>query len=432
MLVGDVIINARALAPDLPAALGAPTIGAITAVAVAPFLPAATYQVKITQLNQWGESTPSLEVASIQDGAHKMSIAFSNIAPATTRLRFYIGTAGANSENQYIETTTLTSPFVIDGTTITRALSGIVPVRSTAYLPDMDGARVSAYRIYTWFNQALIQAAKITGGIKDVIGIPSSNGQGVYPLPTNELPGSQFLVNQWAKFTDGWYDGYVIEPQNQRLVTRRNPIASLAWQYNYIQQANRLIIELFPQANRTAGASSLTANLNPTDTVLTVSNASSFVLPLGLLFVFGASTAGVASGELMAYANLNGNVFSGLVRGLGGTTPIQADLGVASAAVTECNIRLQGLRLTGQSYTPGMATVTLLVPDGWDGPLSKFILSKFKLAEQDTEGEEKLMREFREEMMDFRANKYPSASQIPADSDRQVYGSGLGGGWLIP
>lgn len=426
MLVGDIIVNARAQAPDLPAALGAPTIGAITAVAVAPFLPAATYQVKITQLNQWGESIASSEVASVQDGAHKMSVAFSNVAPATVKLRFYIGTGGAGSENQYLETTALTSPFVIDGTNILTTSSGIVPARSTAYLPDTDGARVSAYRIYTWFNQALLQGAKVTGGIRDVLGLRSRNGVGTYAIPDpGSLPPTKSLINQWAKFTDAWYDGYVMEPQNQRLVFRRNPIAALAWQYGWIQQADRTIVEIFPQANRDGGGTFTSSPVGINDPVINVTDASVFVLPLGLALL------GTTYGELVYYNGINTatNQLTGVVRGLGGTVPssfIQGD------HIYECNIRLQGLRLTGQSYLPGNASNTLNVPDGWDGPLSKYILAQYKLAEQDVEGHKELMAEFKAEMFEFRANRYPAASQIPGDSDRQVYGSGLGGGWLIP
>src|SRR5436309_2327612 len=105
MLVGDVIIRGRELAPDMPSALDVPTTAVITAVGnigASSTLPVGSYYVKVTGLTPWGETTASAEFGPvvIADFGHAIHLTFVTPSLPCYGYRVYYG-IGSGGENQF-------------------------------------------------------------------------------------------------------------------------------------------------------------------------------------------------------------------------------------------------------------------------------------------------------------------------------------------
>src|SRR5215469_9894533 len=187
--VGDVILSARELMTDLPQSLAFPVINSISnAGSGSNNFVAGTYYVVVTQLNPWGESLPSPEKSIVLGSPANISV---NVTANFVRIYFATSSGGQVYYSQF--------PITAGGGVFTfgTAVTGTQtpPTRSTAYIPDSDGAAVSAFAAYRWFNQALgWAAAKNRGGLPDFGAVGTINGQGNYVLP-----------GYWKKIDSAWF-----------------------------------------------------------------------------------------------------------------------------------------------------------------------------------------------------------------------------------
>lgn len=410
-LVGDVIISARELIPDVPQAVTPPTNATFTPSVVAAggsTLPAGSYFMKFTLVNQWGETTSGPEFSGLNVGANQ-GIQVAGVLPSgTTGVKCYFGTLGAGLENQTILLTTLPGVISTPGTIGTAA----PPTRNRCWLPDSDGAFVGAYNIYRWLNEALDVASKATGGIYDATGVGTIVNQPVYQL-----------TNSWVKFTYAWYDGWAMDKGRSSDVFRRSIVTGIS---NIVCNLRLLggaqLVEVYPLPNRTSGQTTLTAQLNPTDTTATIA-ANTFTLPYGLALL---------GTEIVAYSGFSGpTTMIGLQRGIGGTV---ASTQANGSAVVELNLRFAGFRYATK-YNVGDAAKTLQVPSAWETLLPVFVESRAREMEHLFQEAAGLRGGFETEMQRLASaskQAVATAGQVGAFMQNEAYGSGLGGGWLLP
>jgi hypothetical protein len=356
-LIGDVIIQARETVPDMPPSLPAPVAAAVEVAAVGSTLPAGTYFVDVTQWNQWGETLPSTESAQITVGVNQGIQVTSALMVGATKIRAYLTpvNGASGTESQYVESTV--SPFTISTPPV---LAGAPPVRESAWLPDSGGGFASVGAVYRWLNAGLELIARNTGGFQDYSAIGSTINQPLYQIPGN-----------WNSIDSIWYDGYWMQGGDAGTFWRRNSITSQVLSQAHISHnSGRAILELYPQPARTAQTTTLAVAMGASDTTATLTSCQ-FVLPFGFCSI---------GSEIVAYATINGNQITGLIRGLGGTSGIAHLMG---ETVVECNIAWLGKRQSSQKYSPGQSTTTLPITNGWDQLLVQYIAGRFKIVEHD-------------------------------------------------
>jgi hypothetical protein len=379
-LVGDVLISARELMTDLPPVTPPPAASnlVLAAVASANPLPAATYYLVFTAAWPWGETVPCAEQSVVVGGGQAIQIT-GTFSFGAVSMRAYIATA-PGAEINYATFTAL--PFVIDSTVPTPVQP--VPTRSTAYMPDADGAAVGAFAIYRWLNQALAwAAAKNRGGLPDFGAVGTTGGQPNYVLP-----------GYWKKIDSAWYDGYPLGLLSKNNVFRRQPVTGYSGSLTVFQATDRLMVELWPQPSRTSAQTTLASPMAATDTVANLTSAASFVLGFGMAQI-GA--------EAVNFAGVSGNQLTGLQRGMTGTV---AAAHIATSPVTELNLMISGFRVPSTtSYFPGQAATPLYLPPGWDEALVSYILHRFRKAEQDEAGAKQNLAEATEKMSSLGANR---------------------------
>src|SRR5437879_7485200 len=114
--------------------------------------------------------------------------------------------------------------------------------------------------------------------------------------------------------------------------------------------SDKQVIEVFPQPDRNAGATTTTANMTATDTAVAVTNPGAFLL------AFGFAQIGT---EVVAYSS---NTLGGLIRGLGSTV---AQAWPSGTTVTELSLFWCGKRIfQPQKYAPGQALTVLKYQKG--------------------------------------------------------------------
>jgi hypothetical protein len=392
-LVGDVILSARELMTDLPVALGIPSIVSATGTTGGNFNSGITLFLKVTQLNAWGESLPSTENSVTLSGGQNAVSLNINTLPGTLFVRAYYG-LNSNAENFFEQFAASPSGTTIV-TVINSPSSGIVPTRSTAYLPDTDGQAVSAYAAYRWFNQALTwAAAKNRGGLPDFGAAGTASGIGNY-----------VLNGYWKKIDNAWYDGYPLGLLSKNNVFRRNPVTGYAGMLSIFQATDRLMVECWPQPSRTSGQTTLASDLSATAMVAILTSTSGFVLGFGLAQI---------GTELVYYSAISGNTLTGLQRGMCGTTPA---IQLSGSSVTELNLMVSGFRVPS-TYSVGQAASTLYLPPGWDEALVSYMLYRFRSAEQDDKSAQRYLQEATQKMSDLSANRI-----IAGPRQIQPYGS---------
>ena len=358
MLVGDIITGIRQAITDNPGTLPAPTAAfGITTVAGST-LSSGHYYLVVTQRNQWGETLPSAEssVQYITNPGDSLLIS-SPLLPGATTIRAYLTLAGGNpgEEIQFVESSV--SPFSISAPPVN---AGQPPTRSTAWLPDSDGGFISAGAIYRWLNAGIKLIARGTGGIQDYSAIGSTINQPLYQIPAD-----------WNAINSIWYDGYWMQGGDAGQFWRRNSITSQVLSQAHVSHnAGRTILEVYPQPARTSQVTTLAGSMLSTDTVANLTNCS-FVLPFGFCSI---------GSEIVAYATINGNQITGLIRGLGGTSIVAHSPG---ETVVECNIAWMGKRQGSQTYGPGQSTTYLPLTSGWDQLLVQYISGRAKIVEHD-------------------------------------------------
>lgn len=409
-LVGDLIISARAIMTDLPQSLSTPTIVSLTASASFPTFPAATYFLVVTQLNQWGESLGSTE-SSIVIGSTSNILVAVTCSPSATGIRVYWGTS-SGSESAYQQ-------FPISGGTGTVTLTALNPIsqsppsRSTAYLPDSDGGALGAFEVYRILNQALgWAAAKNKGGLPDFGAVGTTNGQPIYNMN-----------GYWKKIDSAWFDGYPLGLLQKNNVFRRNPVPGYSGMLIVFQATDRLIVEAWPQPDRTSNQTTLASPMGATDTVANLTSTAGYVLGFGMTQI---------GSEIVNYAAISGNQLTGLTRGMCGTVPSAH----TNDACTELNLMIAGYRVPS-NYSVGSAGTTLYLPPGWDEALISYMLYRFRSMEQDDSAASRYLKEAEAKISSQGANRIIAGPRqiSPYSAIGPEVGAGLGtafGGVVIP
>lgn len=415
-LIGDVIIGARELIPDMPQvipALVTPTASVIAA--GGSTLPVGTYALVITFITPWGETIASTEVTGLVVGANQgIQISAPSLPPSATGMNAYLTLAGGAAGSEQLLYQSSVIPFTIS--TVAPA-AATPPTRNTAWLPDTNGKFISAGTVYRWLNEGLRRLSLKVGGLQDYTAVGSTSGQSLYPL-----------TGQWRKLQSVWYDGFPLGFGNQRGFFRRNQIQSSVLASAAISiNTNVAVLEVFYQPIRTAGQSTLTGAISPTSTTAALAALTNFQ-------PFGPPMFALIGNEIVAYAAQSGLNLTGLIRGIGGTTPQSWPIGTL---VRELNIPVLGKRLHTIQYVPGNALNTLPLPVGWESILPTYILSRSRDAEQDTQSATKYLKDFDDAALELlRANRQIAG---PVQVGDGMYGAevvpGLGtslGGVVLP
>ena len=369
MLVGDPLIAARALMPDLPRTLPPPA-GLAAAVIAVPgsTLPAGIYTIVFTFTNIWGETQPSIAVTGLNVGANQgiqVTAPLFLTNPAATGCRVYFALTG-QPYVQYQPATVL--PFTISSP----GLPGTPPTRNTSFYPDSDGPALSAYTLYDWLNDALTVASYICQGIPDMSGLQMVSGTGMYIIP-----------GMWNKFENIWYDGYPVAFDARSGAFYRNTLSGIVFIGILQMNSDRQVMEFQPQPSRSGGSTTLSANVGITDTSIPLTAIGNIGLSLGMAMI---------GTEIISYSSQSGNSLVGCIRGMGGTQQAAWPLGTV---VNELNFRFGGLRLSQQvRYQPGNSMITLQVPPGWKPAIIDYLVGKFREGEQNNQGAGESLKKF--------------------------------------
>jgi hypothetical protein len=427
--VGDVIIQARQLVPDLPGPPAPPVIylGAITNVGT---LAAGVYFAVATFFTVDGESLPSAEFTfTIPGGFSSIGLSVGGpgstfalptpLYPGTTAIRIYYTNAGGGTgnENQFV-TFPYTFPGPGGGTLTGIGTAGTPPTTSPLQDPNQNGPYASARALFYWLSEGLTLGSRLAGGLPDMSGV-----QTLINAPSYTATG------EWVDFTDCWYDGYPLSFSAPGSFFARNTVTSsilAAATLTALQE--RLIIDVWPQPARTPVTTTLANPILATDSTIVAFNAAGFLLPFGMLSLSDS----LGNIELVRYGIMTGNTFSGCIRGLGGAAP---QAWAAGVTLRELNLFWQGNRVFNTKYVPGQASMTLPVPAGWDSFLISFLLSKYYESEKDSSNAQAKRKEFEESIKSWAKTNRMTLGPLQAGSrDYQfvVFGGTRFGGNVIP
>jgi len=423
-LVGELILSARELMADLPQSFPTPSILNV-ATASGLLLSVGTWYIRITIITPFGETAPSNERSIVtttnnQNVSVAVGVAGEGVNTQVLAVRIYF-----SQQSQGQVTYQQISPFPANGIVTTvdantqpdaslLIVNGAPPSRSTAYLPDTDGPAFGAYAFYRALNQALSwAAAKNRGGLPDFGAAGTINGQGNYVMP-----------GWWRKIDSAWFDGYPLGLLQKNNVYRRNPVPGYSGMLIVFQATDRLMLEAWPQPNRTSGQTTLSSGMGSTDTVANLTSSAGYVLGFGMTQI---------DSEIVYFSAINGNQLTGLQRGMCGTTPASHS---TSAPVTELNLMISGYRVPS-TYSVGQSAKTLYLPPGWDEALVSYMLYRFRKAEQDEAGAKAAYAEATEKMSGLSANRIIAGPRqiSPYAAIGPEVGAGLGtafGGVIIP
>jgi hypothetical protein len=409
LLVGTVIQSARVALPDLPATIPAP----VPNITVIPFsgstlVTGATYFVGVTYRNPWGE-TIFFEAGPYEGFPAASALQIdAPLVPGATYLRVYLtppnGPVG--SESQFIESTT--SPIVVSGPLPN---AGALPQRNTAYNPDTDGFALSTGQMYTWLNEALTRLSRVVGGVLDYSGVGTTAGQPYY-----------VVTGEWLAVPNVWYNGWWVQGADPGGFFKRNAVlTSILSRVAVSIFDDRCIFEVSYQPDRTAGATTTTAAMGPTDTFVTVADPGQFYLANGFAQI---------GTEIVAYSKTNISPLSGLIRRLGGTS---AQSWPSGTPVYELNLFFQGRRILDLNLQPGMSLFSLPIPAGWTSLLTDYIIAKYRSAEQDYQEQQARLAEFDAACRDWAFNKTVQRHvQVGGTRTPLTFGRTIAGGLIIP
>lgn len=426
-LVGDLILGLRELAPDPCVTLQPPTTLSSTLTA-GPTLFAAntTVYFKATQLTLWGETAASIEYSATNAAAFNVAVTVATSFLATAVRVYYSLIPGG--EDQYVEQiiTTPTGALGITISPVSTILQDFPPNISRAFCPDTDGNILSAALVYRWLNDGLKLIGQMTGGIRDITAIPSTQGTAQYTL-----------VGQWRRIDNNFYDGYPVAAGTKQQIFRHSNVTGLSGVTVVNTSSDRQIIELWPQPDRTSGQAILTAPAAITDNSIAVMfGANGFVLGFGLILIGTyppTALVGPGSCELVYYSQLSGTTISALTRGLGGTQP---QTWPSATPVYECNVYMTGLRMP-QLYQKGQANFVFTCPPAFEDAIRTYLTHRFKLAEQDDAGAKAEFDRMTKLCMDIKGMQQPNGPrqiQIGGGGGVEI-AAGLGspfGGVIIP
>jgi len=371
--VGDPIVRMRAGGPDPSGVLPAPAqpgFGTFTGGS----LTGTVYFVQ-TWFTPWGETLPSPEQFAVM-GTDGTLLVNAVAVPGATKMRVYFGIA-TGAEAQYQDLDFMTNNILPGNSadmvisTVMTAGASLPPSRSSAYLPDSDGGFVSSSLAFLWLNQALRQMVVQLGGIRDISGV-------AWPSQA----AWQVLQNRWTEIENLWWNGWWQVVGTQAGVWLNSPVQSIPGYMSEWSNAGQDIVGLWPQPGQGPATTVLTAPVGLTDTSLTVLNAQTFTEP-GLVQIDNEMI-------LISAPNSNNTQFVGCLRGIGGTTPAVHAIGVS---VTQLIAMFTGSRLA-PDFSPGQSYQLLQLPAGWDVPLDRYMLARFREKEQDGKAAAQLDQEF--------------------------------------
>lgn len=433
--VGDVILGAREIFPDLTSLgqMPAPTLVSVntSSTVPGPFVIATPYFLVTTYITVWGgETLPSLELSSVPSATGSLSGIVSgdpsgpNKMPlGVTAIRVYIGLS-SGQQNSFVQIPIgsdfgrLPTPADQRNFTVDRSpFPGTPPTQSSAWLPDTDGQSVSAGTVMRWLNEGLMQASTLCDGVPDMGGIATIVGQPLYSFP-----------GQWKKVLSAWYDGYPIGIARRTDVFRRNRVTGRTGLLTIQELTDRLIVEVWPQPNRTPSPTSNTGVILPTDTIIPL-NPTSFLLPFGYAMIGSGRNY-----EIVAYQAADLNTLSGLVRGVCGTVPQQW---YANTPINELNLQFSGHRVPSPN-TFGSSLQNFYLPAGWEDAMETYLVARYRKTEQENKEASDLLKEFSAKLAKLMANKIvvgPRQIQIGASQGVETYpglGSVVGGGVIVP
>ena len=430
-LVGDIIMELRARIPDAPAIANPPNFTTLTSYndPNGALPPGGQVTFAVTGTNNWGESallsgnTAFLQTITLGPTDNAVQVGVSSVPPPLYNLtNIYMVEYETTDPAQFfakytfpaqgLATYQITGSGVLPPGAIDQILSN-APTRSTAFHPDTDGNFIGAYTAYRLLNRALQEMVRIAGGIIDVTGVQSTVNQSMYRLNS---PFYQFI--------NAWYDGYPMDVVQRSMMYLRNSAAGFSGILSYEQDGPQSVIQVWPQSNRTGGQSVLSAAMGTDDQSFTVSDGSGF-LSIGLAQI---------DNEIVVFSQVNsGTVFSGVLRGMGGTDAATHNVG---APVTELNIRMSGYRMA-RTYNVGDSSLVIQVPQAWETPLVLHMLSQVRSMEQDDAAAKSLQGDFvqmadkiakQSRMGKLKPRQIPIWGQNVSDA-RNV--NGIGFGWLI-
>jgi hypothetical protein len=378
-LVGDILLSAREAVPDLPGTLPAPAQSDIAysqTQATGGFLAAGTYYVQATYTTPWGETAPGPEQVMAVTAPNNCIVASPAASPYLNMilsLVVYLGFASGAESQRYEFPVIAGQNYQVLGTGYSVATP---PLRNSAFLLDSSGPVASAQQVFRWFNGALNAISLVNGGVPDVAGFGTVVGVANFKMP-----------GDWQSLDGAWYDGYPLYLGSGKLVYRHNTITSLAGMISYTQVADSLIVELFPQPVRTAGATTLSVAMTATANVAQTAGLTGFVLPFGLAILGVPGIPGQF--EIVSYTAQGGNL-AGCVRGLGGTNAAAWPVGTP---VGELNLYFSGFR-AAQNYQVGDASNSIRIPSAWVPYIHLYVLSRYRTVEQNQSEAKELMDAF--------------------------------------
>jgi hypothetical protein len=400
MLVGDILLSAREAVPDLPGTLNAPA--STSEIHLAPVTVAGgalglggftTFYVVCTYLTPWGETAPGPESVIALGGGNAIS---ANPSPSpyqqglATGFNVYIGTAsGAEIQRYSFTMAEQENPCAYIPGSFSFAPP---PTGNSAFLLDSGGPVAGAQQLFRWLTDALRALSAANGGVPDVSGFSTIVGKQNYQV-----------TGEWRSLENCWYDGYPMTPGSSTGVFRRNILNGFSEQMSYVQVADNLVVELYPQPQRTAGATATTAALSAAGTSVSTNGNGGFVLPLGLAMLGAPPTF-----EIVSYSGMLPGL-GNLIRGLGGTN---AQAWPSGTAVSELNVYFTGLR-TPQLYTVGQAANSIRIPLEWTPKVHVYLLSRYRVIEQQQSEADSLMK-------DFEAYVKSLSRRKPVLGDRQI------------
>lgn len=371
-------------------------------------LPNATYYFQVTALNPWGETMPTAEGSYVAGGGGTSSITFTPaplLPPGATSYRVYIDSGVPGGEVGYFASVGLAPLTVM---TLTGLLPGTVPVRSSAWMPDSDGSFVSASTIFRWLNDALRKAGRIGGGIPYLTAIQAIAGQGYYRI-----------TGKWINLTNIWFDGWPVTMGRRGDQFLHNTVSSIPGILSIEEYSDTTLIQLWPQPNRSGNATTLTAPMTATDTVLTVASAANF-LSTGLCLI---------DNEIIGYTVVSATQLLNLFRGVNGTIPAAH---LSAAPTVEANIRISGFRQPTE-YSVGQSALTLPLIPGWEVPIADYINAQYKKAENQDQEAAALENQF-ESAISKMAKDFRGKTRSIQIGDRhgiETYGGSISGGIIL-
>ena len=392
-LVGDVILSCREQFPDIPQTVNGPSLTATPG--TGGNLPAGSnYYVIATCINPWGETIVSNEVGPLTVAANGIITAtISNRPTGVVASRVYYGNlAGPGLETSYVQSTA--DPIILGSTSAPLTLlPGQPPNFSTAFNPDSDGSSVGAFTIYRWLNDAIQELGRIAGGILDMTGMPANTLASDYVVSENPCP--------WIRFTDAWFDGYFCQDFKRRNQWRRQFIGAISFYWSVEQVNRQMVLNFYPAPNRNAAVGNLAAPMGTTDNTIPLVS-----VPVGMRMPGMCQI----DNEIIIYSTTQGNNLTGAIRGMGGTT---AATHLANATVTEFNLILAGFRQPN-TYSVGQAANELMIPTGWETPISNFVMSRYRNYEQNRQEAADLYKQFVEEAkrIAFDSRQFPASNAI--------------------